>query len=138
MADSPISAVLDALTALDAGAVSAMFAPDGTILRSDGRVARGTTDIDAAIAEFLGQLRAARYTISAEWNPEPNVWIAQLTAEYELTDYSAHGPYPRAFILRQAPAGIAELSIYGAHEQPLRAGEGYREVRGAGGWMPTL
>jgi hypothetical protein len=139
MADSPITSVLRALEARDLDAIVAMFAGDGALLRTDGRHARGTDEVRTALQEFFSPLRRMRYRISSEWNPEPGVWIAQLSAEYDLGDLGEHGPYPRAIVLREGPGGIGELSVYGSHELPLTQTEpSYHEVFAAGRWMPTL
>jgi hypothetical protein len=139
MAESPIRAVLRALDALDAGTVLAMFAADGTLLRTDGYKAEGIDAVRAAVEDFLKDLRGTEHEVTAEWNPEPGVWIAQLMARYELSDFGRHGPYPRAVVLREGPDGITELSFYGSHELPLAAAEhSYRDVYAAGRWMPTL
>ena len=139
MADSPLKAILDALDALDLDGASAMFADTGTLLRTDGRRANGIDEVRTALAEFFSQLRATSHEVTSEWHPEPDVWIAQMTARYELTDFGRHGPYPRAVILRTSPSGIVELSFYGSHELPLQAAShSYQDVYAAGRWMPTL
>jgi hypothetical protein len=139
MADSPIKAVLQALDALDLDATLAMFADTGTLLRTDGQRAEGIEQVRTSLEQFFSQLRSTSHELSAEWHPEPDVWIGQLTARYVLLDFGQHGPYPRAVILRDSSNGIVELSFYGSHELPLAATEqGYREVYAAGRWMPTL
>jgi hypothetical protein len=139
MADSPIRAVLRVIDALDLDATLAMFAETGTLLRTDGRRAEGIERVRASLEQFFSQLRSTSHELSAEWHPEADVWIGQLTARYELVDFGQHGPYPRAVILRDSPDGIVELSFYGSHELPLAAAEqGYHEVYAAGRWMPTL
>ena len=139
MADSPITAVLRAIDALDLDGALGLFADTGTLLRTDGRTATGRDDVRATLEEFFSHLRAAQHELVHEWNPEPDVWIAQLTATYELTDFGRHGPYPRAAILRTGSTGIVELSFYGSHELPMQAStHGYQEVYAAGRWMPTL
>jgi len=116
-----------------------MFAPDGQLLRADGRTAHGIDQVRVTLEEYLSQLRATTYEVSSEWNPDPGVWIAQLAAHYELADYGRYGPYRRVFILRAGPEGILGLAIYGAHEMPLAAtNHSYSEVYGDGRWMPTL
>jgi hypothetical protein len=139
MADSPITGVLRAIDTLDLDAALAMFADTGTLLRTDGRSAKGIVEVRATLAEFFSQLRATSHEVSSEWHPEPDVWIAQLSATYELTDFGRHGPYPRAVVLRTSPSGIVELSFYGSHELPLQATtDSYQDVYAAGRWMPTL
>jgi hypothetical protein len=139
MADSPITAVLRALDALDLDATLAMFADTGALLRTDGQRAEGIEQVRASLTQFFSELRSTTHQLDAEWHPEPDVWIGQLTARYVLLDFGQHGPYPRAVILRDSPNGIVELSFYGSHELPLAAAQqGYHEVYAAGRWMPTL
>jgi len=139
MPDSPITAVLQALDALDAGGAAAGFAPTATLTTIDGRTVTGIADVRATLAELVGNLRATHHDVTAQWNPEPGVWVAELTAAYELRDSVRLGPYRRAMVARQGPDGIIELTIYGAHELPLiQAEQGYREVYAGGHWMPTL
>jgi ketosteroid isomerase-like protein len=139
MADSPITAVLRAMDALDVDATAALFADSGSLMRTDGRRAHGREEVRAAIADFFSQLHATTHEVTAEWHPEPDVWVAQLSAHYEVKDLARYGPYYRAIVLRDGPDGILELSIYGSHEPaPAAAEHKYREVYAAGHWMPTL
>jgi hypothetical protein len=138
--DTPMQAVLNALDTLDLDSAVGMFAPDGTLTTLFGdETAQGHERIRAVLGEFLQGLRASQHATVSEWNPEDDLWIAEMTATYELSDYSRRGPFRRAIILRAGAAGITEMRIYGAHERPLsEAGRPYEEVRVAGGWLPTL
>jgi hypothetical protein len=137
--DTPMQAVLSALDALDLDGVVAMFAPDGSLTTLFGESAQGHDRIRAALGAFLEGLRSNHHEISSEWNPEDGVWIAEMSATYELSDFSRRGPYQRAIILRAGAAGIAEMRIYGGHELPLGdSGRHYEEVHTPGGWLPTL
>ncbi len=138
MSDSPTAAVFQRLDLLDADGAAALFAPDGKLTMIYGRTAAGAEQVRTMLTEFCGHLRATGHTLTAEWNPEPGVWIAELTATYELQNFERLGPYARAAILREGPAGISELNIYGAHEQPLGTTGGYQEVFASGRWLPTL
>jgi hypothetical protein len=70
-------------------------------------------------------LRSSAHRLTAEWHFD-NTWIAEAEASYELGDRLQLSALPRAFVVREGPAGIAELRVYGAHELPLtdhRTGE---------------
>jgi uncharacterized protein (TIGR02246 family) len=137
--ESPVAAVLAAIDALDLDAFASLFAPDGRLLTVDGRVATGIDEVRQIIREFAADLRATNHEVTAEWHPDPDVWIAELDATYELTNYARLGPYPRAMILRNGSGGIHELRIYGLHERPLvESTRPYQEVFGSGHWLPTL
>ena len=139
MPDSPIRAFLSAIDALDVEAVASQFASGATLTMAFGQLAEGHEELDAALRGFASELRATKHEVTAEWNPEPDVWIAELTAVYELRDFNQLGPFLRAIVVRTGPDGIAEMSIYGAHELPLSQSERpYQEVYAAGRWMPTL
>jgi ketosteroid isomerase-like protein len=135
---SPISAVLDALDALDTDALTALLAPSARLLRTDGRAATGVDEVRAALTEFVSELRANTHSITAEWHPEDGVWIAELDATYELRDGERHGPYRRAVVLRSGDDGITDLRFYGSHELPLAAHRPYQDVRAGTHWLPTL
>lgn len=140
MPDSPIQAVLRSLDAIDLEGAVELFAPEGLLTTVFGERAEGLDRVRAVLGTFLQGLRSSRHELESEWNPQTGVWLAQVSATYELTDFSRHGPYERAIILRGDGAGIAELRIYGQHELPLsQAGRGYVEVHDAHhGWLPTL
>jgi hypothetical protein len=139
VAGSPVVSALEAIDALDIDAFTSMFAPGGRLLTVDGRVATGTEQVRAAISSFVGDLRSTSHRLMAEWHPEPEVWIAELDATYELNNYTELGPYARALVLRTGTGGIEELRIYGTHELPLIASaHPYQEVFGSGRWLPTL
>lgn len=138
MPETPIQAVLRALGAVDLDRALMLFAPDGALTNTFGETAAGSEQVRMVLGTFLQGLRAARYEVTAEWNPESGVWIAEMSASYELTDHSQRGPYGRVMILRAGGEGIELLRIYGAHERPLAEGRPYENVRGPHGWLPTL
>ena len=140
MADSPIQAVLRSLDAIDLEGSLEQFAPGGVLTTVFGDRAEGGAAIRELLGTFLGGLRASHHELEAEWNTAEGVWLAQLSATYELSDFSRRGPFERAIILRGGGAGISELRIYGQHELPLsKSGHGYVEVHDAHhGWLPTL
>jgi hypothetical protein len=140
VSDSPVQAVLRALDALDLEGAVARFAPDGVLTTVFGDRAEGHERVREVLGTFLQGLRSAQYEVASEWNAEPGVWLAEMTATYELTDFSRRGPYERAIVLRTGDSGITELRIYGQHERRLAETErGYVEVHGAHrGWLPTL
>ncbi len=139
MPDSPLTAVVRALDALDVEAAVSQFAPDATLTMVFGQHAEGADQVRAALRAFCGELRSTRHELGAEWHPEPGVWIAELTATYQLRDFAELGPYRRAIIVRERDGAIVEMAVYGAHEPPLRASERpYQEVYAGGRWLPTL
>jgi len=139
MSDSPIQTALQAIDALDLEAVTSLFGPDATLATAFGESAAGREQIRDLLARFFAELRATEHHVSSEWNPDPGVWIAEMTGTYELRDFSRRGPYQRALILRTADGGIKEMRIYGAHELPLpEGGRPYLDVHGPHGWLPTL
>lgn len=140
MADSPIQAVLRALDAIDLDGAVEQFAADGELRTVFGERGERRDGVRRLLGAFLGGLRATQHALEAEWNPEPGVWLAQVSASYELSDFSRRGPFERAIVARASDAGISQLWIYGQHELPLsKAGHGYVEVQDAHhGWLPTL
>jgi len=139
MSESPIQAFVGAIDTLDLQAVISLFGPDARLTTPYTESPRGIEGVRVELSKFLGELRATEHELTAEWNPEPGIWVAEMTATYELTDYSRRGPYKRAIIVREADGLIDELTVYGAHELPLpEGGRPYTEVRGPHGWLPTL
>jgi hypothetical protein len=139
MSDSPIPTFLRAVDALDLEAVMSLFAPTAVLAMPFGEEAAGDQRIRSELREFIAELRATQHHLTSEWNPESGVWIAEVTATYELTDFSRRGPYKRAIIVHADDDAIERMSIYGAHELPLpEEGHPYTNVRGPHGWLPTL
>lgn len=138
MDESPIAELLAAIDRLDLDTAVGRFAADARLLTADGRRAAGIDAVRTLLAEFLGTLRATSHQITAQWH-EGDTWIAEVDATYELDDWMQTSPLPRAFVLREAAEGIADLRIYGAHERPLtdhaEAGLG-TWVHGR--WIPPL
>lgn len=134
-----MQATLRALGSLDLDAATALFAPDASLTTVLGHTASGRDQVRVELGMLMRELRAMRHHVTSQWNPEDGVWIAEMSATYELSDYSERGPYLRVMILRAGDAGIEQLRIYGAHELPMaEAGRPYGEVRGPHGWLPTL
>ena len=140
MADSPIQAVLRSLDSIDLDGAVGQFAADGVLTTVFGDRAEGREAVRELLGAFLDGLRSTRHQLEAEWDTAGGVWLAQVSATYELSDFSRRGPFERAIILRGGDAGITELRIYGQHELPLsKSGHGYVEVHDAHrGWLPTL
>jgi hypothetical protein len=137
--DSPMQSFLNALDARDLEAAAGLFTQDATLTTTFGDTATGRDQVRGELAGLFGELRAMKHHVTAQWNPEPGVWIAEMSASYELSDYSERGPYERVIIIRSGDGGVQELRIYGSHELPLsQDGGGYRDVRGPHGWLPTL
>ena len=139
MDDSPLAKFLAAVDTLDHDAVIAQFAPDARLLTADGRHAKGINGVRELMSEFLGELRTTTHRITAQWHQD-NVWIAEVDATYELTDWMETGTLPRAFVMRAGSGGqVADLRVYGAHERRLsdhRTGEEGMWVGER--WIPPL
>ena len=138
MNDSPIEQLLAAIDELDVDAAMALLAPDVRFLAVDGRRGEGADAVRKLVADFISTLRSTSHRITAQWHQE-DVWIAEVEGSYELQDWLQLNALPRAFIVRTAADGIAELRAYGAHEQPLtdhRTGE--EGMRVGGRWVPPL
>lgn len=139
MGDSPIRTFLERMDAIDHDGVLSLFAPDAELTMIFGERASGQAEVAAHLRRLLDELRTTAHEITSEWHPEPDVWIAELVATYELTDRRMLGPYRRVIVLRGAEDRIDQLHVYGQHEPQLAAsGRPYAEVRGAHGWLPTL
>jgi|SRR5947209_10884883 len=138
MADSPIVQLLAALDERDVEGVMALLAPQPRLLAADGRRAEGTDAVRELMAEFLGALRATAHRVTAEWHVE-DAWIAEVEADYELQDWLLMKALPRVFILRTAADGIADVRVYGAHEQRLTEHRTGEEGMWIGRrWIPPL
>jgi hypothetical protein len=134
-----MQAFLRAVDALDLEAAVSLFAPQGSLTTAFGDSADGIDGVRNVLSAFLRELRAAHHDVSSEWNPEPGVWISEMSATYELSDFSRRGPYARVIVLRAGDDGIEQLRIYGDHEPPLpQDGRPYSEVQGPHGWLATL
>jgi hypothetical protein len=136
---SPLTSWLEDVDRLDFEAAIAPFSNDVRLLTTDGRRATGVDDVRALLGEFLSQVRAVTHEVTAQWH-EDNVWIAEVAARYELVDYLQTSPLPRVFIMREDADGkIADLRVYGAHEQELlnhrTGGEGMLIGKR---WIPPL
>jgi SnoaL-like domain len=135
---SPIEEFLDAVDRLELDAIMALMAPDVRVLVVDGRRAEGTDAVRQLFADFLGQLRATKHRITAQWH-EDEVWIAEVDASYELRDWLQLTRLPRAFIVRAGPDGVSELNAYGAHEHQLSDHPtGGSAIWVGGRWVPPL
>lgn len=139
MSKSPISTILAAIDELDLDAVVSQFAADAVLQTPFAELVTGRDQVRIELGTFFQELRSAQHDLSTTWTPEPGVWIAEMSATYELTDFSRRGPYGRCFVLRSGEQGIEQLRIYGTNELPLpESGRQYSEVRGPHGWLPTL
>jgi len=115
-----------------------MVAPDCRLLVVDGRRAEGAEAVRALLASFLDAVRSTTHRITAEWHQE-GVWIAEVDVDYELIDWLRITARPRAFVLRQGPQGLADIRVYGAHEQPLAdRATGEQGLHVGGRWIPPL
>jgi hypothetical protein len=138
MNDSPIEKLLEALDRLDVEAVLALMAPDGKLLRADGRRAQGKDAVREVVTELVNALRSASYRVAAQWHHD-DVWIAEVEVSYEFRDWLQLNAIPRAFFVYDGPDGIADIHVYGAHERPItehRTGE--EGMRLGDRWIPPL
>jgi hypothetical protein len=115
---SPIEQVLQAVENRDLDALVGLLAPEVSLLTADGRRAQGREAARELLTRFLGELRSSSHRVTGQWHVD-DMWIAETDASYELRDWLKIEDLPRAFIARISPAGIADLRVYGAHEQPL-------------------
>ena len=114
---------------------------DGAPVRADRPTAaalRAPKRCGRCSADFLATLRSTTHRVTAQWHQD-NVWIAEVEADYELSDWQHITALPRAFVLRDGPEGSVELHVYGAHERPI-ADLQAREpgMRIGGRWIPSL
>jgi hypothetical protein len=138
VADSPIEQLLKAVDELNLDAAMALMAPEVRFLAVDGSQGEGKEAVRELLTDFISTLRSTSHRITAQWHQD-DVWIAEVEADYELRDWLQLTALPRAFVLRLAPSGIADLRAYGAHERPLTEhGTGEGAMRVGGRWIPPL
>ena len=118
MSGSPIEELLSAIDVLDLDRTLALLAPECTFLMADGHAGAGHEALGEALGELFAHLHRVEHRISAQWHVD-EVWIAELEADYELTDRSRLLALPRALILRKEEQGISDLRVYGAHEREI-------------------
>jgi hypothetical protein len=136
--DSPLEQLLAAIDRLDVGGVMALFAPSPKFLAADGRRAEGTDAVRDLLTAFVAPVRSTTHRITAHWHQD-NAWIAEVDADYELQDWLRLNALPRAFVVRMGEAGIADVRVYGAHEQPLTDHRTGEEGMWVGmRWIPPL
>jgi hypothetical protein len=138
VSESPIEQVLAALDRLDIDAVLELFAPDCSLLMTDGRRGHGAEEVRGLLDELIGALRSTTHQTTAAWHLD-GVWIAEVLASYELRDWLRLKDLPRVFILREGADGITDLRAYGAHEHALtehRTGD--EGIRIGERWIPPL
>ncbi len=116
--ESPISQILLAVDKLDVDAAVALCTPECHFAAADGRHAEGRENVGRLLASFISALRSTTHRITEEWHQD-DVWIAEVTADYELQDWLRVEGLPRAFFVRTAPDGIVDVRVYGARERPL-------------------
>jgi hypothetical protein len=115
---SPLADLLSALDKLDVDNAMALCAPDCSLMTADGRRAEGSEATRELLQAFFSQVRSLTHDIVSQWQFE-DVWIAELLANYELTDWLKIERLPRAIVVRAATDGIREVRVYGANERPL-------------------
>jgi hypothetical protein len=136
--ESPIEQLLRAVDRLDVDAAMALMARDVRFLAVDGRRGQGVEAVRKLVTDFVSTLRSTSHRITAQWHQD-DVWIAEVDGTYELRDWLQLNALPRAFLVRTAPDGIADLRVYGAHERPLTEHRTGEEGMWVGGrWVPPL
>jgi hypothetical protein len=134
---NPIAQLLESFDSLDAEAIAGLFAPGVRMLVVDGRRATGQAEAQDLLADFQSVLRRGHHEITSTWHVD-DVWIAEVSADYELRDRHELRAVPRVFIVRAGPEGITELRVYGAHEHPLREHMAHDDDEGWIGGRPML
>ncbi len=115
-----------------------LVAPDCRLLVVDGRRAEGAEAVRALLATFLAAVRSSTHHVTSQWHQD-DAWIAEVDGDYELIDRLRITARPRAFVMREGPHGLADIRVYGAHEQPLADHAAGREGLHLGGhWIPPL
>lgn len=138
MSSSPIETLLDSFDRLDVEGVMGLLAPDPRLRLADGRRADGAEAVRELVAGLIAELRSTAHRIVSQWHQD-DVWIAEVEADYELTDWLELKALPRAFFLKQAPDGISEVHVYGAHEHPIAEHRTGEEGMWIGErWIPPL
>jgi hypothetical protein len=138
VAESPIEQLLRAFDQLDVDGAMALAAPDVRLLTADGRTAQGAPAARELIENVIASLRSTSHRITSQWHLD-GVWIAEVYASYEMSDWLALNDLPRAFIVRTNGEQICDLRVYGAHERRLtdhRTGD--EGLRVGDRWIPPL
>jgi SnoaL-like domain len=115
---SPLVELLTAIDKLDVEAAMALCAPDCTFMTVDGRHAEGRPAVTRLLTDFLSVLRSTSHQITAHWQQD-DVWIAEVSASYELRDRLRLEQLRRAFFVTTGAGGIRHVRVYGANERQL-------------------
>ncbi len=135
---TPVEQLLRALDALDVEAAMALFGPQPRLLVVDGRRAEGAEAVRELLTAFLDMLRSTTHRVTDQWHVD-DVCIAEVEASYELQDWLQVNGLPRLFVVRMTGERIADVRVYGAHEQPLSAIPTGEEGMWVGRrWIPPL
>jgi hypothetical protein len=138
MSDSPIERLLGSIDTLDAEGAMELLEPGACLLTADGRRAEGKEAARKLLGSYLGSLRSTRHQITSQWHID-DVWIAEVDASYELQDWLRLNDLPRVFVVRMKGEQIADVRVYGAHEQPLTDHPSGEEGMWIGNrWIPPL
>lgn len=116
--ESPLRSLLAAMDKLDVEATMALCGSECRFLAVDGRHAEGHEAVRQLVSDFLSQLRSTTHEITSQWHQD-DVWIAEVTASYELMNWLRMEGLPRAIIIRVAADGIRDIRAYGAGERQL-------------------
>ncbi len=138
MSDSPIEQLLSSMDRLELDGTMELLEPGARLLTADGRRADGQGAVRELLASFLGSLRSTNHEITSQWHIG-DVWIAEVSASYELQDWLRLTDLPRVFVVRLKGERISDVRVYGAHEQPLTEHPTGEEGMWVGSrWIPPL
>jgi hypothetical protein len=136
--ESPITSFLEAIDRLDTDAAMKPMVADVRLMTADGRRAEGVGPTRQLLTSFLSGVRAMTHEVTGQWHQD-DVWIAEVTATYEMTDHLQIRDRPRVFVMVTGPSGITDVRAYGASERPLsdhRTGEEGMWIGDR--WIPPL
>jgi hypothetical protein len=135
---SPIERFIDAIDVLDVETAVTLMGPDCVLLTTTGDTAEGAGPVSKLLAEFLDPVRSTAHRILTHWHVD-DVWIAEVEADYELTNDTRIGSLPRAIFWASQPNGSAVVHFYGAHEGAIRdLGKPAGAMLLDGHWIPPL
>lgn len=138
MSASPIERFIDAIDALDVSAAVALMGPQCQLQAATGHTAEGAGPVSEMLVELFGEVRSSSHRLVTQWHID-EAWIAELEADYELTNDARITRLPRAVFWRAQPNGSAVVHVYGAHEGEIRElGRTAGGLRLGGNWIPPL
>src|SRR5271156_3703594 len=95
--ESPITQFFAAVDSQDLDRAMSALTPDSRLLTPDGRQVEGSKSIRELLSDFFSEIRSMTHEVQAQWHVE-DVWIAEVSASYELRDWHKFEELPRAVI----------------------------------------